>query len=128
MNQDSFLTLAAGFLLGVLATAVAAGTFFQVRLVAERERAERAEAEAEKERERADDVEYKARHSSLEAERAGAADQPPPRELTDEDRKRQEEAQKRARDAFFEALEKERKKREVLPVPQTLPDKPLRQP
>jgi hypothetical protein len=128
MSQDHFLTLAAGFLLGVLVTAAGAGAFFQVRLATEHERAERAAGEAEQERDRADDLENKARYLRLEAERAADAEQPPPRSLSDEDKRRQEESQKRRQEAFWEEIEKERKKREMLPVPQVLPERPQRQP
>jgi hypothetical protein len=122
MSQDSFLTLSAGFLLGVLTTVVAGGAFTQVRLVAERERAERAEEEAEKERDRADDLENQVRSFRLEAELA-AQERPLPPSRVETDKKPAGEDEKRAREAFWEAVEQERKKKQSPPIPPSNPGK-----
>jgi hypothetical protein len=122
MSQDSFLTLSAGFLLGALMTLVAGGAFIQVRLVAERERAERAEEDAEKERERADDLENQVRSYRLEAELA-AQERPVTPVQTEEDKKRAEEDRKRAYKEFWDAVEQERKKKQAPPVPPSITGK-----
>jgi uncharacterized protein HemX len=119
MRQDSFLTLAAGFLLGVLVTVVAGGAFFQVRMVTERERAERAEEEAEKERDRADDLENQVRGYRLEAELAAQEKtvQKPLTPKVEDDKKQIEEDEKRAYKEFWDAVEQERKKKQGLLTP-----------
>jgi hypothetical protein len=122
MRQDSFLTLSAGFLLGVLVTLVAGGAFTQVRLITERERAERAEEEAERERDRADDLENQVRSFRLEAELA-AQGRPVPPSRVENHKKQVEEDEKRAREAFWEAVEQERKKKQDAPVPPSSPGK-----
>jgi hypothetical protein len=128
MSQDSFLTLSAGFLLGVLMTLVAGGAYIQVRLVAERERAERIQEEADKERDRADDLENQVRGYRLEAELA-AQDRPRPTvrvevdKKAEEDKQQAEEERKRAYKEFWEAVEQERKKKQASTVQPGSPGK-----
>jgi hypothetical protein len=131
MRQDSFLTLSAGFLLGVLVTVVAGGALLQVRLVTERERAELAEQEAAKERDRADDLENEVRGYRLEAELAAQERQPesplPPKRVEDDKKRaeeeRAEEDRKRAYKEFWEAVEQERKKKQNPAAPPGTPGK-----
>jgi hypothetical protein len=117
MSQSNIMLLFTGFLLGVLVAAAGVGTALHGRLGVERERADRAEGEAEQQRDRADQLELELQLIRLDAEQRQTEIVPRDRAAERRAEAAKEETMKRARQAFWEAVERERQKQRPSAVP-----------